>query len=205
MALAASVAAAQPSSEPLYFSPSWCPSFADLVDLRALNHVQQDGCCVRVAIPRRELTPEEVARWSAVRQPEPFPPSGCTGREPGSEERAAAATAALRRDVKLWSDEILCATYGQALRSPTLPDHPHAQGAPALVRAEVRTRRLTVNDSLAKAENIRIGVNSCTLYAAWGLPDRQNRTTSRRGVFIQHVYGDTLVYTDNGVITTVQD
>jgi len=51
-----------------------------------------------------------------------------------------------------------------------------------------------------------IGMNSCSVIAALGHPERVNRTTTSSGTREQLVYGDRkYVYLDNGVVTAWQD
>jgi len=60
----------------------------------------------------------------------------------------------------------------------------------------------------ARKSSVSIGSPVCMLYAAWGKPTKENRTVRRNGVHIQHIYRrnkDTYFYSDNGVITSLQD
>ncbi len=51
-----------------------------------------------------------------------------------------------------------------------------------------------------------IGMSECAAAAAWGRPEKINRTTSARGTRAQWVYGGhNYLYFDDGVLTTVQN
>lgn len=72
---------------------------------------------------------------------------------------------------------------------------------------EARRRELFTQkeiDSL-QPRKIYIGMRKCAMYAAWGEPERENRSVGSWGVRIQHVYGRQYVYTSDGVITSFQD
>ena len=81
-------------------------------------------------------------------------------------------------------------------------------------RSEIIQRKLLTDDELAAADKreIRIGDKKCAMYAAWGRPDRENRTVRQGGTFTQHVYNagyryirPTYIYTDDTKVTAFQD
>lgn len=60
---------------------------------------------------------------------------------------------------------------------------------------------------MAKTEKIVVGMSLEGLYASWGRPTKENKTTTTRGVNIQHVYEQygKYVYTKNGFISAIQE
>lgn len=55
-----------------------------------------------------------------------------------------------------------------------------------------------------KNKTLRIGGSRCMLIGSWGNADKVNTTTNQYGTSRQHIYGNSYVYTDDDVITTVQ-
>lgn len=84
-------------------------------------------------------------------------------------------------------------------------------------RSEMQSRGLVKPEDWSAIDkgSIRVGMSVCALYASWGPPDRENRTTTAAGVSIQHVYSgysgryirtkSNYAYTRNGVITAIQN
>lgn len=116
----------------------------------------------------------------------------------------------------------ICMAYGKVLRGEEINEIGESLGEEVfengeslptvdmkisvkLVKAEALRRKLVFNDSLIRKEKVRIGMSECELYAAWGLPGEQNRTVGSWGVHIQHIYGNSYVYTENGRVTSWQD
>lgn len=104
----------------------------------------------------------------------------------------------------------LCTLYGQALRGQGFPAAPpfyfhDVKFAEAALGKELRRRGLAADRKLAVAEKIRIGMSHCALYAAWGEPDRVNRSVGIWGVHTQEIYGNAYVYVQNGKVTGWQD
>lgn len=59
--------------------------------------------------------------------------------------------------------------------------------------------------ALIDAQKITIGSRVEVLYASWGNPSRENRTTTASGTHVQHVYFDrAYVYSENGIVTGIQ-
>lgn len=84
----------------------------------------------------------------------------------------------------------------------------------ASYEAEVKRRGLIAADEwpLVEAKKIRNGMSRCAMYAAFGGPDRENRTVSGSHVHVQHVFNAGYryikafyVYTDNDRVTAWQD
>jgi len=51
---------------------------------------------------------------------------------------------------------------------------------------------------------IVLGGSRCMMLAILGKPNSQNITQNQYGTHIQHIYSDRYIYTDDGVITTIQ-
>jgi len=54
-------------------------------------------------------------------------------------------------------------------------------------------------------DEIKIGMNKSQVWALWGRPDDINRTVSAYGIREQWIYGDTVLYFDNGKLTSWQE
>lgn len=103
---------------------------------------------------------------------------------------------ALRRE----TDGGICGALGDLLRGGDPILHTLEQ-----VRAEAKRRNLKINENLARAQKVIVGMNQCELALSLGFPDRVHRSMSRRKVDILYVYGDLFVFTTNGVVTSWQD
>lgn len=100
----------------------------------------------------------------------------------------------------------ICALYGMAIRDHLFTNEWLSfDGASQLIVAEAKKRKIKLNNKLVKQGSIKLGNNLCQMYAAWGLPSDRNRSVGRYGEYIQHIYGETYVYTQNGIITSWQD
>ena len=66
---------------------------------------------------------------------------------------------------------------------------------------EIKRRKLKFNELSIKDGTIKIGGFECDVFAAYGAPERYNRTVNQYGTKVQFVYNRTYVYTDNGIIT----
>lgn len=100
----------------------------------------------------------------------------------------------------------ICALYGKAIRGDAFTNQWLSfDGAQQLIVSEAKKRKIKLNTALVKQGSIMLGNNLCQMYAAWGLPSDRNRSVGRYGEHIQHIYGGTYVYTENGVITSWQD
>lgn len=110
----------------------------------------------------------------------------------------------------LTSDEF-CVAYGEVLRGGKprfLVAEGYADGdLLAILKKQAKSRRLNFDDALLKNQKIRHGMTKCMLYASFGQPVLENKTTGRWGVHIQHVFGkyDEFVYTENGRVTGWQN
>ena len=54
-------------------------------------------------------------------------------------------------------------------------------------------------------DEIKIGMNKSQVWALWGRQDDINRTVSAYGIREQLIYGDTVLYFDNGELTSWQE
>lgn len=97
-----------------------------------------------------------------------------------------------------------CDAYGKAVRGEGIQEIGDVPDILKLIKPEARRRKLVFNDAKIKSERIGIGISECQLYASWGV-GQQNRTVGSWGVHIQHVYGNSYVYTENGRVTSWQD
>jgi len=56
-----------------------------------------------------------------------------------------------------------------------------------------------------RSRTIQIGITEEAMRCSWGAADRRNRTILPGTVEAQWVYGDKLVYTENGIVRALQD
>lgn len=108
--------------------------------------------------------------------------------------------------IALKSDLDLCRGYRGAMR---------VQGETAAAyKLEMQRRNLLTQEEwdLAAKKQISMGISQCALYAAWGVPGRENRSVGSWGVNIQHVFNvgypyvpASYVYTRNGKVTSWQN
>jgi hypothetical protein len=83
-----------------------------------------------------------------------------------------------------------------------------------LIRSEIESRNLVKPDEwdIIDQKKVRLGMSICALRASWGAA-KENSTLTRYGSRIQHVYrlswchrcNVQYVYTENGVVTAIQD
>ncbi len=100
-----------------------------------------------------------------------------------------------------------CKQYGDVIRHNMTPGYyPEVDLRPDFVK-EAKRRGLKFNQTSITSEQISIGMNTCQLYAAWGLPEDRNRSVGSWGVHEQLVYGSfgPYIYLRNGVISSFQD
>lgn len=102
-----------------------------------------------------------------------------------------------------WAD--FCLALGKNLRKPTVGNMKLRE---LLRERAVRVEHISDADlyMLANGE-IRIGADLCVVAAAFGRPDRVNRTVTSRGEHIQMVFKspDRYVYFDKGIVTAFSD
>lgn len=71
--------------------------------------------------------------------------------------------------------------------------------------AELNRRGIKFDEPSIRSRSIKIHGYECDVFAAYGLPNRYNRTVTVHGTSIQFVYKRDYVYTDNGIITAWSD
>lgn len=154
-----------------------------------------------------------------VRGEEWFDPVKEEARKQARKSELAEQQIKLPHILKEMSNDDFCVAYGDAVQETTykdgvLPDimrllaylKSDNKRVMRLMKAEAHRRELLFNDAQIKSFKFVIGMTECQLYATNGLPREQNRTTSKWGVDIQHVYGSSLfVYTVNGRVTAWQE
>lgn len=224
------MAAPLPSPLPLtiYFYDNWCPRKEELTELSKHLEIKMNECCISMAhvLPETLSHPEVLAPWSHRIMQKGFPGSRCDGAiltvdEEKAKEAEAAEVArkqaeqfkaeeARRRSeaptiLKAMSKEEFCVAYGKALRKGEIYEIGALPDTVRLVKQELNRRKLKLDDSLVRNEQIRLGISECQLYASWGLPRDQNQSVGRWGIHIQHVYYGKYVYTENGRVTSWQD
>jgi hypothetical protein len=106
------------------------------------------------------------------------------------------------------TDRQLCNSYGDAR------DNSAIRKNLSNLKAEIDRRGLVKDGewSLVEAREVKLGMSVCALRASWG-PAKENTTTSRYGNGTQHIYRLSwchrckvqYVYTENGVVTAIQD
>lgn len=217
------VAAAAHAEEPIYFAQDWCPSRSEVVQLESTFELTRNGCCVYSA--RRKpgsAGPVHLPLALMQRVARDQDLSRCTGENEETREAAAAialeearaAAAALQAErkevarlipeLRTWKLERLCFVWGELLRNEPTRAAP-ASATPAL-EAELRRQGFRLRPAAVKDRQLDIGMDACHVWAAWGYPDRINRTKTARGLTDQWVYGlSRYVYTNgDGTVTAVQ-
>jgi hypothetical protein len=106
------------------------------------------------------------------------------------------------------NDRQLCNSYGDARDNAAI-----RKNLPSL-RAEIDRRGLVRAEewSLIESKEAQLGMSVCALRASWG-PAKENALATRYGESIQHVYrlswchrcNVKYVYTNNGVVTAIQE
>lgn len=78
---------------------------------------------------------------------------------------------------------------------------------PPAALAELKRRAaFNANDlNLISGKQIALGMTEGALLCSWGPANDRNRTVNQAGTSIQYIYGDKLVYVENGVVTAWQD
>lgn len=123
------------------------------------------------------------------------------------EESIASITREMPSILRKLDTDDFCVEYGRTLRKEPNPNYAPAQNLLKIFTQEASRRGLSIDKNLTSKERIRMGINRCTLYAAWGYPERINRTVGSWGVHAQLIYGDygPYVYLNNGIVRSWQD
>jgi hypothetical protein len=215
-----------PLPEPVYFQKDWCPLALERQAISAHFKLTMVGCCIF----RAERI--DQAKSAAADAIQPFLShmapdqdlSWCRGDNSElkrERDNQAAATesdrmkqAAVERQelpaiLRRLDLPMLCEATGTLIRGESwLVVAPNLREAAwPLVKAELRQRVNSVNEERVKRQQIQTGDTECHLYAALGLPQSSNRSTTARDISVQHVYRGSrnYVYTRNGRITSWQD
>lgn len=112
------------------------------------------------------------------------------------EQKLANEKASLKPDklAKL-KDADLCVKAGKYRNKPDLNN----------IYQELNKRNTSYDPVSIKNNSVKINGFECDIFAAYGKPERYNRTVTQRGTSVQMVYGDTYIYTNNGIITAWSD
>lgn len=119
----------------------------------------------------------------------------------------AATAEDIKADKKVDALELgaFCFKLGPAIRQPVGKDEVYRA---AMLRRAVRAEGLTgAMQGAIKVREPILGMNLCSVMAAFGRPNRANRTTTGRGVHWQLVYDHPkrYIYLDNDKVTSWQD
>lgn len=119
-----------------------------------------------------------------------------------------ASCAVSPKRVSNMEDRRLCIAYHESRENFVLRKDESAY------KAEIERRKLISPDEwgMIEEKKIRLGMSVCALRASWGAA-KENKTTSRYGSSIQHVYRPSwcrscnanYVYTSGGVVTAIQN
>lgn len=123
-------------------------------------------------------------------------------------ERVIEQRSILRTGLRDYDLERICGGLRQILGEQPRDDFwalDVSEVLPAL-RAELKRRRINVDERRVRDASIRIGDGQCQLFASLGRPIRVNRTVTAGGVRLQLIYESGLiVYTRNGIVDAFQD
>lgn len=218
------------SPDAVYFSKSWCPHPADLDELDKLMFRIMDGCCISTGFLNAEgkNNPSALVHWDKYRRnapqtdacvatPAAKPEVNLTKEEleryAELERETQKARVQIRKEgiknyvalVRKLERNEFCHAYGEINRGRDLPNDMSAADAKDVIKKEAARRKISFNDKLVLNEKIKVGISQCHMYASWGTPDDENRSVGSWGVHIQHVYGRSYVYTENGRVTSYQN
>ncbi len=225
-----------PLPEWIFFAQDWCPSEAVLAQIRPHYVITMARCCVYKVSAKDRNSAEAAAAIAPfanrivptpdLNQCEHDSPELAAERRQAADaaaaaERQEAATAEadrkaaaaverknIRQSLAALDLPALCVAYGRALR-----DEEWFEVAPAMkgevlpfAKADIQRRGFLANPTRAARGIVKIGDDVCHLYAAVGEPLYENRTVTKHGAHVQHVYGSSsYFYSDNGRITAWQD
>lgn len=109
------------------------------------------------------------------------------------------------------NEETLCVRYGTSLRA-------NQTERAAVFGADIARRGIRLSEAdltSIRSETVRIGMSTCAMFASWGHSTVDNRTTTARGVRVQHVWRgfsgqyvrtrSNFAYTENGIVVAVQN
>jgi hypothetical protein len=138
----------------------------------------------RVAAEEARRAQEEAARQARVAEQQ----NRVDQRKQLAAARAEMIANAYKTDIVR-----LCEQY----RSTKLPQ----------LMAAIRERGVFSAREAAAIESrqIFIGMSEGAVRCSWGDADRINRTITARGIDLQIIFGKSYVYTENGIVTAIQD
>jgi hypothetical protein len=143
----------------------------------------------------REAQQKPAATQPAAQKPDPKP-LAAVALSPEDQTKSA--------DVKSMESAVVCEEVGKNLRlPPSQKDESYAKFL--LTRAKDDFGVSSEDYYSIRNSKLRTGMSWCSLFAAWGRPDKANSTTTAAGANIQWVYWDNrYAYTQNGLITAWQ-
>lgn len=104
-------------------------------------------------------------------------------------------------ELKLYTTESICLLYGKHRPEVNHFDRTDYRARKAIVN-ELNARKVKFNIN-AEAKT-RIGMSECDMLVKFGEPEKRNTSVGRWGVHTQNVYKNMNIYTENGVVTSVQ-
>jgi hypothetical protein len=218
------------SPDAVYFAKDWCPHQADLDALDKIMTRMMDGCCISTGFLTSEgkNSPSALLQWDRFMKDSPQA-GACSGTPSANpvvnltkeeleeyarlEKQRREELARMEKEgVKQYAEtlrkldrNVFCYGYGRVIRGEDFPSFISAAAAKNVVKKEAARRKLQFNEKLVLDEKIKIGMSQCQMYASWGEPNDENRSVGPWGVHIQHVYGNSYVYTENGKIKSYQN
>lgn len=117
--------------------------------------------------------------------------------------RAALSRADADKRINKMSNNTFCVEIGRTLRLPTQPQ-PYTE---VLLNHATQNYGVVAQDhSFISTRRLRIGMNWCSVLAAWGAPIDMTRSTTASGTRIQLVYDRRrYAYLDNQILSGWQD
>jgi hypothetical protein len=124
--------------------------------------------------------------------------------EKEAERERKSVDPAILKKVAAIKDNQFCAAYGKAMRAKDK----NGNTPYSIAMLERAINEFGVKAGFIDAvssRHIALGMSQCEVIAAWGRPERANRSVGSFGEHYQLVYGDGYVYTENGTVTSWQD
>lgn len=212
----------------VYFSTGWCPRPEELSELSNFLDLSMNGCCIKIGKLKNnsQENTKALELWRNRITSNYYPSARCEGKIISAEEeiknfkeleeqiliskeQLKSKNALLLKQtpekLRSMNKNEFCEAFGEISRGTWIDDHEISKEAIKFAKTESSRRKLKLNSILINEKSIQIGISECELYAAWGMPERQNRTVGSWGVNIQHIYSRVYVYTQNGVVRSWQD
>lgn len=115
---------------------------------------------------------------------------------------AQAITAAAIKQAAKYPSAAFCGALGKAIRNPHDSEYKRAMIARAA--NEFATVLKFSSQSAIKKRSIQMGFKPCAVVAAWGRPERINKSGGNYGEHEQWVYPAAYLYFEDGVMTSYQ-